>query len=187
MRIFPALLLACTLAGCPEDNPGDSGMDAPCTIEVEIGGGDRDTFSPFVDGNPQEVLLGFQGFRMLEIGVRIDGSTASDAELNIFLEVDDSAVEVSQAHRNLVLAAASDGTGVVEGYLIFFNDAPASEIVGHTASLEVIARSGGCVGTDVLTMMLRDDDMCVTDAGIPDVGILDGGVPDGSMSCGDGG
>lgn len=187
MRFVASLTLVITLAGCPDENPSDGGMDASCTIEVDIGSGDRDGFAPFVDGGQQEVLLGFQGFRMLEISVRIEGSTASDAELSTFVDVDDSDVEVSQGHRNLVLAAAPDGAGVIEGYLIFFNDAPASAIVGHTASLEVIARSGGCVGTDTLTMELRDDDMCVTDAGLADVGILDVGIPDGALGCGDGG
>ncbi len=187
MRTFIALLLAFALTGCPEDGPGDGGMDASCSLDVEIGGGDRDTFAPFVDGAPQEVLLGFQGFRMLEISVRVEGSPAADAELSVFLDIDDSDVEVSQVHRGLMLAPTSGGDGVIEGYLIFFNDAPASAIVGHTASLEIITRSGGCVGTDVLAMELRDDDMCVSDAGIADVGILDGAIPDGAAACGDGG
>jgi hypothetical protein len=188
MRIAVIVLISCVLFGCPGNGPTDGGMDATCSIEVDIGRGDRDSFLPFADGDPQEVLLGFQGFRLLSISVRIAGSTASDAELSIFVEVDDSTVVVNQAHRNLVLASAPDGAGVVEGYLIFFNDAPVSEIVGHTGTLEIIARSGGCVGTDVLAIDLRDDDMCVSyDAGLDDAGVIDGGIPDGAVSCGDGG
>ena len=179
-------VLTAGLVGCgPTNGTSDAGADANCSLEIAVGKGDRDGFMPIREGDPAEVILGFQGFRMLEFAIQIVGSDDDQAEVTSFLEVDGTGVEVNQRDRGLQIRAQSTGGGVVENYLLFFNDAPASEIVGYSANLELVVRSGGCVGTARTRIELRDDDTCVSyDAAVPEAGVLDGGIPDGSVACG---
>jgi len=191
MRLLPplsAILLASLLAGCPNGGPSDGGTptDGHCTLEVELGRGTPDAFEPIAEGEPMEVILGFQGFRMLEMTVRVAGGDPEEAEISGYVTVEDSGVEVSQPPRRVRLRTGSDGAGYGESFQVFFNDVPASEIVGYRATLELIARSAGCVGGLSRSIELRDDEACVSwDASVPDAGILDGGIPDGAVACGE--
>ena len=95
-----------------------------------------------------------------------------------------SGVEASRIEREAYTTAVGDAV-MVEGFLVFFNDAPLSEIGGHDAEVELIARTAGCVGGARVTVHLSDRPPCIDpDASVPEAGTLDGGLPDGSVLCG---
>jgi len=105
----------------------------------------------------------------------------------VFVDVGATGAEVSQQNRYVPLVPAPEGGLVVERYLVFFNDVPASEVIGYEADVEMIVRAGGCTGAARRTIVLRDDDDCVLfDAGLPDASVPDGGVPPDAMACGEG-
>ncbi len=184
-RLLPALLLAPALAGCPGDDGPDE-PDASCALGVLVGSGTPSSFTPVADGDPAEVVLGFQGFRMLVFTLRLEGAPDDLADVSGYVSIDDGAIEVSQLPRTVRLREGPDGAAYAEEFLIFFNETPVSEIVDRPAELELVARSGGCVGGMRVGLELRDDDDCV-DYGVEiDAGTLDGGVPDGAVACEEG-
>lgn len=179
--VLSPLLLAA--GGCPGDEHGTP--DAACSLDVAIGSGSADAFEPISEGDDAEVVLGFQGFRMLIVTMRLERTADDRAEVSGLVSVDDGAVEVGQLPRTVRLREGSDGARYAEELLLFFNETPISVIVDRPADLELVARSGGCVGGTRVRVVLRDDDDCV-DYGVEvDAGTLDGGVPDGSVACGD--
>jgi hypothetical protein len=173
-------------AACSSGSGVDAGPDVSCDIEVTLGTGNRMSFAPLADGDPLEVWLGFQGFLMLDLAVRLTGAPATAADLTVHLTVESTDVHVDQVDRQMPALAVDDGSTMVEDYLIFFNDVPASRLIGHTARIEQIARAGGCMGTQRIEVELRDDNRCVnTSIVIPDAGVSDGGLPDGAVACED--
>jgi len=186
LAALAALSVPLLLSGCGPESSPDAGVDAACSFEILLGQGDRDSFTPLNDGDPLELVLGFQGFRMLMLAAEVRGTDAAAVDLNAFLSINAGAIESSQRDRAMSVQSGISGR-IVEDYLIFLNDAPASEIVGQEAVLELIAKSGACTGATSVRVMLRDDVDCV-DFGVivPDAAIPDGGVADGSVAC-DGG
>lgn len=185
--LLPAFLLAASLvAGCPDDG-GKPPADASCDLGVSVGTGDAEGYVPLADGDEAEVILGFQGFRMLRVTLRVEGSDDSRADVSGYVTIEETGVEVAQLPRTTTLVEGPDGARYAEGFLVFFNDTPVSEIVGRDGELELIARSDGCVGGTRVTLAMVDDDMCVDwEAEIPDAGIVDGGIPDGAVACEEG-
>ncbi|MBW2463591.1 MAG: hypothetical protein JRH11_18210 [Deltaproteobacteria bacterium] len=189
MRVLLNLLLAVPLAGasaCDPNEATDAGMDASCdvTLAIAIGTGDRDSFTPVTGGQNTELILGFQGFRMIALALQVSGPAADTADLTTFISVTDTDIELSQNNRRMPIVDGTGGDRIVEDHLIFFNDAPASELVGREVQVELIARSGGCTGTATTGLTLVDEDDCVDpDIIIPDAGTIDGGVPDGAVVC----
>ncbi len=187
MRVLFCLTLAVPLVGasaCDPNEATDAGMDASCDITIAIGTGDRDSFTPVTDGQNTELILGFQGFRMIALALQVGGPAADTADLTTFISVTDTDIELSQNNRRMPIVDGTGGDRIVEDHLIFFNDAPASELVGREVRVELIARSGGCIGTATTGLTLVDEDDCVDpDIVIPDAGTLDGGVADGAMVC----
>lgn len=183
-RTLPFLIALSSLAaaGCP--NGGDPPPpDASCSMEIALGSGSVDDFVPATSGDTAEVVLGFQGFRMLVYTLRMEGAPDSRAEVSGYVTIPDTGLEVSQLPRSVPLREGPDGARYVEELLLFFNETPVSEIVGRDADLELVARSGDCLGTLALRVALRDDDDCV-DYGVEiDAGAVDAGVPDGSVAC----
>jgi hypothetical protein len=176
--------LACTLAllvsfGC--DGPAPPDDAASCGLDVTLGVDRGAGFEPLSDGDSVELLLGFQGFRMLRFAVRAAGAPATEAEVGAFLSIRDSGVELSQRTRERALVPETDGF-VLGEYLLFVNDHPPALVVGHEAELELTVTAGGCVGGRRTTVIVRDDDPCV-DHGI----VLDAATrpdaPDGGMAC----
>jgi hypothetical protein len=175
------------MAACSSGSSSDAGPDGACPLEVTLGTGDRTSFVPLTEGDPVEVWLGFQGLRMLVLASRLEGSEADTADLTMHLVVDATGVQLDQVDHQRRVVADGDGPRLVEDYLIFVNDAPASQLIGYTARLEHIARAGGCVGATRVDVELRDDHACVdTTVIVPDAEVPDGGLPDGSVACEDG-
>jgi hypothetical protein len=175
------LLFALALTACdpaPDDPDGGS-----CALTVEIGTGDVASFAPVADGDPAELLLGFQGFRMLRFALLVDGAGANEAEVSAFASLPGSGVELSQRTRETDLTATGGGF-VIEEWLLFFNDEPPSRVVGHEAEVEVIVRAGGCVGGARATVVVRDEDDCVDHGIVLDAGAADTDLADAS-ACGE--
>jgi hypothetical protein len=141
---------------------------------------------PYREGQEAPVILGFQGFQMLELDVRVAGAGEPEwVELSAVVEVSDTGVQAVRSERYARTRVRGDGV-IVEGFLLFFNDAPLSLIGGHDATAEVIARSGECAGGVRVLLHLSDEPPCLDPtATIPEAGVADGGVPDGSILCGD--
>lgn len=186
-----ALLAALTcgsigLGGCPgDDTPADAAADASCTMGITVGTGSMESFRPLHAGDPIEVILGFQGFRMLDLTLRIEEPPERSVYISAFVDVVDTDVEVRQLPTPIRAEVGPDGAAYVEGFLVFFNDAPIADLVNHDADLELVVRERDCTGGQVVRVQLRDDVACVDyDASVPDAGYLDGGVPDGAVACG---
>ena len=184
------LVWFCLLAGCPTSpGPADAGMDARCRLEVAVGAPAASTaaFVPYVDGEPAEIVLGFQGFQMLPLDVRVGGApaTTDHLEVSATVTVADTAVQGGRVDRAVQIETGSDGRLYARGWLLFFNSAPSSLIAGHDGVLELIVHAGDCAGGALLTLHLVDDVQCVDfDASIPEASGIDGGIPDGAVACG---
>lgn len=181
LLLLPTSVLALVTAGCSGDDGGSP--DATCTLDVELGAGGPASFEPVADGDDAEVVLGFQGFRMLIFTMRLEGTDDELAEVSGLVSVDDGAIEVAQLPRVVRLREGPDHARYAEELLIFFNETPIADIVDRPAEIELVARSGGCVGGTRVMVVLRDDDDCVEYGVSVDAGRLDGGVPDGAVAC----
>ncbi len=121
-RMIPTLAASLALVACdPSNGAPDAQADSSCSIEVALGLGARDAFIPIDDGDATEVILGFQGFRMLRLSTRVIGSNDIEAELSSSLSIEATGVQVSQ--RDLLPLVQAGGAGYVEDWLFFFNDA----------------------------------------------------------------
>lgn len=184
----PALALAglgVVLGACGPPATPDAGMDASCSLVVQIGPSDGGAFVPYGGGEEVPVILGFQGFQMLRLDVRVAGASApASVDLSAYVRVEDTGVEASRMEREADTTPDGDAV-LVEGFLLFFNDAPLSLIGGHDARVELIARAGGCVGGTSVVVHLSDMPPCIDpDASVPDAGVSEAGLPDGSVVCG---
>lgn len=177
-----------SLAACgPPGADPDAGPDASCSLAVEVGP-EGDPFAPFHDGDRAEVVLGFQGFQMLLLDVRVAGSPDIDrVEISGFVGISETGVEATRIDRAVPVEREGDALRA-RGWLLFFNEAPVSAIAGHEGELELIVRAGGCVGGARVRLALVDEDACI-DYGtlVPDAEVLDAGVTDGAVACGDAG
>lgn len=178
-------LIAVVLAGCEPSAVSDAGLDSACSLAVQIGPARGSPFAPYRDGDEAQVILGFQGFQMLRLDVRVAGAgVLAGVELSAYVLVADTGVEASRLERNAPVIPDGDAV-IADHFLVFFNDAPLSEVGGHDASVEVIARANGCIGGARVRVHLSADPPCVDpDASVPEAGVLDGGLPDGAVICG---
>ena len=178
MKRAPIVLSALLLVGCPTEGGPDA---SACDLDVSVGAMETGSFVELGEGDPVELLLGFQGFRMLRFGVRARGASADEADISAFLSVPESGVELDQRSRERMPTSEPDGF-LVNEYLLFINDHPPALLVGYEAELEFGVRAGGCFGGTRMMVVVRDDDPCV-DHGI----VLDAATrpdaPDGGVVC----
>ena len=171
--------LAALSTGCPTPGPPDGGA---CDLEVEIGAALDGGFAPLADGAPGELVLGFQGFRMLPFALLVHGIDAPrELEVGASLEVPDTGATLDQRTRERALAPASGGVLLAE-YLVFVNDLPDAQFVGHRADMEVIVRVGSCVGGARARVEIRDDDPCISHGIVLDAATRPD-APDGGVVC----
>ena len=175
----PLLALTLLLGGCPGPDPEDAGT---CSLDVTIGSMDTGSFVELSDGDPVELLLGFQGFRMLRLAVRGRGAEAENVEVGSFLSVAESGVELDQHTREREPTLEPDGF-LVQEYLLFINDYPPAQLIGFQAELEMTVRAGGCLGGTRVTVEVRDDNPCIDHGIVLDAAVPDAAVPDGGMAC----
>ncbi len=165
--LVPVLLLSACDPAPPRDDAG------ACALEVTLA---DDAGAPVAEGDPTELLLGFQGFRMLRFTLLVAGARADDAEVSAWVSVPETGVELGQRTRER--AVPTDDGFRVEEWLVFFNDEPPSRVVGHAAVVEALVRAGGCAGATRVGMLVRDDDACVDPSVVLDAGALDAGLAD---------
>ena len=184
-RLGAACAVCVVLVGCGPAGGGDGGMDTACPLVVELGPAGGTPFVAYRDGDEAEVVLGFQGFQMLRLDVRVSGAGAPPSiDLSAYVLVDETGVEASRIEREANVVRDGEAVRVL-GFLIFFNDAPLSQIGGHDATVEIIARASGCVGGARVRVHLSDRAPCIDpDASVPEAGLADGGLPDGAIVCG---
>ncbi len=168
---------ALLLGGCPGPAEPDAGS---CELEVAVGAMEGGAFVPLEDGDPVELLLGFQGFRMMRFAVRARGRAASELEVGAVLALE-SGVDLDQRTRERDLVVDADAV-LLEEYLLFINDIPPAQIVGYEGDLDLTVRAAGCLGGTGVRVEVRDDDPCI-DHGI----VLDAATrpdaPDGGLVC----
>ena len=184
LRWWLAVTLSLGLAvGCGPGQSPDAAIDSFCPLEVEVGTS-RAAFAPLRDGDSAPIVLGFQGFQMLVPDVRFRGVSAREADVTGSIELRESSITASHADRGVLVEASGDAQ-LLRGYLLFFNDAPLSELQGREADLTVIVRAGGCVGGTRVHVRLSDEPPCIDPTStIPDVAARDAGaLPDGAVLC----
>lgn len=179
MRLIVAIVALAVSACDPGSNTRDGGS---CALDVAVGQSGAASFTPVSDGDPVELVLGFQGFRMLTFALRAEGVSADEADVSAYVSITGSDVELGQRTRERVLEPI-DGGFLVPQWLVFFNDEAPSAIVGHDAELETIVRAGGCTGSSRLRVRIVDDDGCVDHSIVLDAGARDAAVPDAEV-CG---
>jgi len=179
------LLAAACAAGCsPADaDPDDAaGPGEECKLGVTLGTGDRERFTAVEEGDVAEIVLGFQGFRMLELALQVEGSPVD--EVNVITHVSlSTGDELDQRDGRMPLIEVDGGHSVLEDFLIFINDVPAVSVIGSDATLEVIVRTDDCTGALSRTVELRDDDDCIDFDRVFDASVPDAGAVDMSLAC----
>lgn len=183
--ILVSVLVATAACGTSDTEAADAASSLECALgALSIGLGAGASFHALRDGDEAEIVLGFQGLRMLELSARVEGASDDAVDIVSYLEVDGSDISVSQRNRDEPLATQADGASLVEGYLLFLHDAPPEALVGHDARLDLIVREGSCSATHSVQLVLRDDDACVDfDVVVPDAGAADPSVTDGAVAC----
>lgn len=171
--LLPSL---CLLLACDPAPPVSDG--GSCELDVTIGTDEESGFSALEDGDPVELLLGFQGFRMLRLALEVGGTPAEVAEISAYVSVADTGLELGQLTRER--AVPNERGFSVGEWLVFFNDEPPATVVGHDAEIEVIVRAAGCTGTARVRVRVRDDDACVDSDILVDAGARDAGLADAS-------
>jgi|GEM_PF-2167770 len=183
-RAVAVLVVLVALAGCPPSTPAPTLDAGPCALQVSLGTGSRSAFTGLDDDDAVQVVHGFQGFLMLRLSLAVEGTAASTVEVAWHIEVPDTLTTVDQRDSFAPLSLTTGNAGVVEDWLVFFNDALASNLIGHAANVQVIVHAGACTGGAQVRIALRDDNPCIDpDASVPDAGTLDGGVIDAAV-CG---
>jgi hypothetical protein len=180
MKISVALLVPVIAFGvaCGDDDaPADGGS---CALDVTLGQSRGGVFEPLAEGDPVELVLGFQGFRMLDLALVSEGTHGDELELSTVVIVESSGVELAQRTRERGFRRTESGV-VLDEYLVFFNDEPSSALVGREAEVELVVRSGACVGGTSVRVMVRDDDPCVDTTIVVDAGEVDAGLGDAAV------
>ena len=176
----PVTFLVLLAFACGDDDvPTDGGS---CVLDVTLGQSRGGVFEPLAEGDPVELVLGFQGFRMLDLALASEGTHGDELELSTVVFVESSGVELSQRTRERGFRRTDSGV-VLDEYLVFFNDEPASALVGREAEIELVVRSGACVGGTSVRVTVRDDDPCVDTTIVVDAGEIDAGLADAAV-CG---
>lgn len=169
-------------AGCP--SPPATRDAGSCSLTVTLGESREGFFTPLPDGASVELILGFQGFRMLDLAVQSEGEHGDELELSAVATVESSGVELSQRTRERTFRPVESGV-LLEQYLLFFNDEPASALVDREVTVELVVRSGACVGGTRAVWRVVDDDPCVDTAIVLDAGAVDAGQLDAAVCEGD--
>lgn len=169
---LPLVLL---LAGCPSGGPSDAGpppdacLGLVARLEIRT---PKATYKP-LDENPEaDLLLGFQGFKM--IFGRVHANRPSPVRNGaIVLELEGGS-PWSQSFPEY--APRSDGQGgeLSEEMPIFFNSDPLPKLVGRKCSLTLRLGTAACNATSGGRVLLVYNESCIQD-------------PSGGITCRDGG
>lgn len=164
---------ACASSSAPPPPPGSEDGGA-CALTITLGRLDAAGFSRLDEGDDVDVILGFQGFRFVDLAARFEGTSATSAALKIQATIEGRSPQ-TQA-QGLRLSTDAGGARLADHVQIFFNDVPEAELFDRAVALALHATAEGCGADQALALTLRDGGTC---ADIVDAGgsTLDGGGP----------
>ena len=165
-----ALAVGATATGCTsESTTGDDTAqeEVPTTFACEIGLADEDGgWVAALDGDPTELVLGFQGFLFIELRVRAEDTSPTPVTVLMNGEIEgDSPFDASQPEVGMT--DQGDGTRLSDEIVMFL---PTND-VGHFegATLRTVMRLEGadlsCTAERLFTLV--DDDPCIHTGGEP--------------------
>lgn len=172
IRLAVAALLASACEAAPSTTdaapPPDATVDAqrPCAREGQLLGFDGSTAHVLAEGDELPVILGFQGFIFVEVGLR------SPEPLDEFVTVHSNArlsggAEVADAHPGIGTGPGPDGSWDTRRVLIFFNDFPPAELYGREAELALSVPASTCRLRATVRGRLVEGGVQLEDAGVP--------------------
>ncbi|HQY60142.1 MAG: hypothetical protein IPF92_16745 [Myxococcales bacterium] len=178
--LVAALLLACACTGGGGLAPDADAPDADaCVRPLELSWGRREGagFTPFRDGDPGKITLGFQGFRFIDGVARLGGTQAKAASFRLQVTVDGHRPSTQDVGR-IDLVAGPDGALYAEPLQLFFNDTPLPELLGRNAAVVLRAStpaaggSGACSAQQSMKLALERGGCQAADGGTecPDAG-----------------
>ena len=153
------------LAGCsdPATPPADAGAaeeEEPCTMVATLGhesaGAD---FVPYADGDDAEIVLGYQGFRFIQVVLRTEGIEAARVLVTFTVEVAGQAPYPQVSW--LDVTPADDGIPYSSVFLVYFNDIPYAEILDRDCNLGVSVSNRRCPDATSVRVHLVDEDPCI--------------------------
>lgn len=181
MRTFSLLALFTGCSG-PAAEPSDAGFveeEEPCTMVATLGheGAGRD-FVPYAEGDPAEIVLGYQGFRFIQVVLRTEG--IEDARLLASFTIEVAGQAPYPQVSWIDVASADDGIAYSPVFLVYFNDITYSDIIDRDCTLGVSVAHRRCPDTTSVRVHLVDEDPCIhVPGGEDDAGACvdrDGGV-----------
>ena len=152
------IALAATCAACtsaPIDAPAATPDAGVCALRVTLGMGDRTSFAALADGDAVPIVLGEQGLLMVWLSLEVAGSSTDRVDV-AWRTVTDTGLALEQRDRYAPLVLTGTDTGVVEGWILFYEGALAPQMMGHTADVELVARVGECTASTRVRVVLRD-------------------------------
>ncbi len=163
------------LTGCSESEGNGKDPDPPCTGQLELEWGRRESgsFQRFAAAEKAEITLGFQGFRYIDSTMRVSGVEGTKGTFGFRIDVDGHDA-YNQSADQAELVMGSDAALYAEDVLVFFNDIPTAEVVGRNAKITANAKVAGCVDSYEASVQLVDEENCLE-------------LEDGGLSCQDGG
>lgn len=175
--------VACVVwVGCGGGDADAKDAGGNCKLDLSLGQVRGGQFADIAQGDPVELVLGFQGIRMLPLVLDIKGTEAATADVLAHLTIEATAQDLDQRDRSLELVANSQGGRRVENYLFFVHDLAGGAAINSQARLDIIARTKGCEGTLVREIELRDDDECVDFSIVLDAAVA-ADIPDAAVAC----
>lgn len=167
------LCLAAACSPAPDTEPPKPPPDASaCVFELLLGQFGSDGFHPYHDGDTGYVTRGFQGFRFIDAAALLSGIELNAAVFRMRVRVEGH--EPAQQDTSSGLIKGADGTLLAEHLMIFFNDLPMPELVGHKADIEIHVNTPAC-GAEFQVSLLLAEGECQA---VPeDAGAIDGGDP----------
>lgn len=176
-RVAALGMFACVCLGaCGTDPPSaadatpppDAADDAqvPCEQEGALLGFEGSESHVLHAGDALPVILGFQGFIFVEVGLR------SPEPLEEFVVVRSNArlsggAEVSDTHPGIGTQPGPNGAWDTRKLLVFSNDFPPAELYGREVELALAAPASGCRVRATVRGHLVEGGVQLQDAGVP--------------------
>jgi hypothetical protein len=159
-----ALLSAC--GGGPPSEPDGGVTTAVEEFACQIGLADSaGEFVPLSERDDAELVLGFQGFLLVEVRILAGSGAPERPSARFTIEVDGMA-PIGAAQGEVAFEARGEGA-LSEPILVFLNDMTVGTVVGHEAEIVVKLEGEGrrCVATGTVTLV--DEDPCIMTSDAP--------------------
>lgn len=177
----PALALALLLgsAACSGSSNDDAGVppsgDATalpdCTEQGVLYSADRfNALTELPAGGDLPVITGFQGFVFVQLHLGSATKPSDEAPFTSRVVVDSLGIDRTSSHAHITSVPEASGWRS-DAILLFFNDTPVADLVGHAARITVRAALETCVLGSTRDVML-------VNGGVQRLEDIDAGAPD---------